>query len=129
MSDIWLHRWPSGGLDHFPYKPAEREHPHTSEFKQYIRASEYFRLEERFLDLVAEINSLGKRPEVIVGDDGYIDIDWGDGPCHVFSLSIGPEGDVACAGFSKTLGDMCCDAITPDVFKAISEFIEDDASE
>lgn len=73
-----------------------------------------------------EIERLRKRPEVTLGDDGYIDIDWHDGPGQVLSLSIGPDGDVACAGLSKKLGQTCSGTLTPDVFKAIAEFIQDE---
>jgi len=83
-------------------------------------------LEKSIADRDIEIERLLKRPEVILGDDGYIDIDWWTAPGRVFSLSIGPKGEVACAGISKKLGDTCSDSITSEVFKAIAEFIEDE---
>lgn len=58
MNNIWLYRWQSGGLDHFPFKPMERDHHHADEFKQYIRADEYFRLEERLTEAEEEVHRL-----------------------------------------------------------------------
>jgi len=104
-----------------------RDHHHAAEFKQYIPASEYLELGESLNEALAEIARLEKRPEVMLSDDEeYIEIDWYTRPGQTLILSIGRQGDIACAGLSKTLGDTCCDEITPTVFNAISEFIQDE---
>lgn len=76
----------------------------------------------------AEIARLHKRPEVTLGEDGYILIDWHVDPSNTFSLSIGPNGEVACSGISEINGDTWCSEITPEVFRAISQFIEEETN-
>jgi hypothetical protein len=66
-------------------------------------------------------------PEVVVEPDGEISFEWSDSPKWVFSVSIGPRGELAYAGLfgrKKTYGtDQFVDEIPTTILRSLGRYL------
>jgi len=65
----------------------------------------------------------------VVRRGDWIEMEWCEDPGNVLSISISCTGKIAVAGLSDVHGETCTDKITPQVFKALSQFVEDELDE